>query len=417
MRMSLFSLPKTAVLLAACVSAAYGAPTTRANYETAKVASTYFAGFHANRGFPVSSIPWDKYTQVKYAFAEVTENGELDVSASAPDQIPAFVEAAHAHGVSATISIGGWTGSRFWSSAVGSAENRTAFVKTCLDFVDKYQLDGLDTDWEYPNRQGLGCNVINKDDTANLLAFFQELRAKQTRPLSVTASASLFPWNDATGSASTDLSGFADVLDYAMLMGYDIWGPWLPTAGPASPLRRSCDSRNNQGSLEESVDKWIAAGIPANKLVMGVPAYAHGFSVNTTNAYSSNGTLNNYPAQNSSNRFQGGSWDTDPAVDVCGNANPPGGTYTFANLVTEAHFLNEQGTVANGIDYGFDSCAMTPFVYNKTSEVWVTYDDAQSATIKGQFMASKNLLGFATYEAGGDYKNILVDALRSGIGM
>jgi chitinase len=36
------------------------------------VASTYFAGFHANRGFPVSSMPWDKYTDAKYAFAYVS---------------------------------------------------------------------------------------------------------------------------------------------------------------------------------------------------------------------------------------------------------------------------------------------------------------------------------------------------------
>lgn len=35
------------------------------------VASTYFAGFHANRGFPLSDMSWDKYTDVKYAFAYV----------------------------------------------------------------------------------------------------------------------------------------------------------------------------------------------------------------------------------------------------------------------------------------------------------------------------------------------------------
>lgn len=42
------------------------------------------------------------------------------------------------------ISIGGWTGSRYFSSMIGSAENRTAFVKTCVDLVNKYSLDGLD---------------------------------------------------------------------------------------------------------------------------------------------------------------------------------------------------------------------------------------------------------------------------------
>jgi chitinase len=41
------------------------------NSEGYLVASTYFAGFHANRGFPVSAMPWNKYTDVKYAFAYV----------------------------------------------------------------------------------------------------------------------------------------------------------------------------------------------------------------------------------------------------------------------------------------------------------------------------------------------------------
>lgn len=49
-----------------------------ASYPTSPslVASTYFAGFHANRGFPVSDMSWDKFTDVKYAFAYVPLNHE-----------------------------------------------------------------------------------------------------------------------------------------------------------------------------------------------------------------------------------------------------------------------------------------------------------------------------------------------------
>ena len=50
----------------------------------------------------------------------------------------------------AFISIGGWTGSRFFSSAVGSAENRTAFVNTVVTFAAQWQLDGVDL--EYASR-------------------------------------------------------------------------------------------------------------------------------------------------------------------------------------------------------------------------------------------------------------------------
>lgn len=42
------------------------------------------------------------------------------------------------------VSVGGWTGSRWWSSNVGSAENRTAFVRTLSSFVKRHNLDGID---------------------------------------------------------------------------------------------------------------------------------------------------------------------------------------------------------------------------------------------------------------------------------
>ena len=47
-------------------------------------------------------------------------------------------------GVKASISIGGWTGSRYFSTAVGSAQNRTAFVGAVTSIVKQYKLDGVD---------------------------------------------------------------------------------------------------------------------------------------------------------------------------------------------------------------------------------------------------------------------------------
>ncbi|KAF6798250.1 glycoside hydrolase family 18 protein [Colletotrichum sojae] len=430
-------LPKASIvaLLATCASAACA---SGANGSTSGiVASTYFAGYHANRGFPVSAIPWEKYTDVKYAFAETSADGSLNLSKSAPDQIPAFVSAAHAKvrthphqvrsnimlirlkNVKALISVGGWTGSRYFSPAFGSPENRTAFVKTCLDLVDKYSLDGLDFDWEYPNRQGLGCNVINKDDTANFLAFLKELRQKQPKQLYLTAASSLFPWYDAAGVSSVNgtLSGFSEVLDYVMIMAYDIYGAWAATGGPNAPLAFACDSRNNQGGAKEGVEKWINAGLPANKLVLAVGAYGHGFSVNSTSAFGGSNTLNAYPPQNSSHRFQGSSWDDDPPIDECGNAQPPSGTYQFWSLIKEAGFLDENGKPREGIASGFDNCSMTPFMYNETAQIWVSYDNPESLTAKGKYLKSANLAGFAMWEAGGDYKNILIDSIRSAVGL
>lgn len=214
--------------------------------------------------------------------------------------------------------------------------------------------------WEYPNKQGLGCNAINANDTANFLSFLQELRAANSS-LYLTAATSLFPWNNASAAQSTDLAGFADVLDYAMIMNYDIFGAWATTGGPNAPLASSCDARNNQGSLELGLAAWTAAGVPASKIVLGVPAYAHGFSVNTSSAFpnGTDGGLDMFPAQNSSNRFQGSSWDNDPPVDDCGNAQPPSGTYQFWSMITEKGFLTEAGEPASNVTAGWDSCAQT----------------------------------------------------------
>ena len=47
----------------------------------------------------------------------------------------------------ALLSIGGWTGSIYYSTAVGNAENRTAFVKAVVGMVQKYNLDGIDFEY------------------------------------------------------------------------------------------------------------------------------------------------------------------------------------------------------------------------------------------------------------------------------
>ncbi|KAK2058009.1 family 18 glycosyl hydrolase [Colletotrichum caudatum] len=414
--MSFIKLSLAALLAAGASAAPAAEPCPPAG---GKVASTYFAGYHANRGFPVSSIPWEKYTDVKYAFAETMADGSLNLSKSAPDQIPAFVAAAKANNVKALVSMGGWTGSIYFSSAIATPENRTAFVKTALDLVAQYDLDGLDFDWEYPNRQGLGCNTINANDTANFALFLQELRQKQPKQLYLTAATSLFPWNDAAGaqSANGTLAPFAQSLDYLMVMGYDIYGAWAPTGGPNAPLAFACDSRNNQGGIKEGVAKWVNAGIPTEKIVLAVAAYGHGFSVNSTSAFSAPGVLNAYPAQNSSHRFQGSSWDDDPPIDQCGNAQPPSGTYTFWSMITEGKFLDESGNPRTGIATGYDNCSQTPFLYDEAAQIWVSYDNVKSLGVKGEYITSNKLAGFAMWEAGGDYKNILLDAIRASVGL
>ena len=48
------------------------------------------------------------------------------------------------------ISIGGWSWSENFSYAVLTEQLRKDFAKSAVAIIRKYQLDGVDIDWEYP---------------------------------------------------------------------------------------------------------------------------------------------------------------------------------------------------------------------------------------------------------------------------
>lgn len=80
---------------------AVGAQVAPNNTRSDKVAAAWYAGWHATAGYPLSSVPWSKYTHLTYAFAETSPNvGKLafeDEEWVNPDLLPKFVEEAHHH--------------------------------------------------------------------------------------------------------------------------------------------------------------------------------------------------------------------------------------------------------------------------------------------------------------------------------
>jgi chitinase len=58
-----------------------------------------------------------------------------------------------------------------------------------------------------------------------------------------------------------------------------------------------------------------------------------------------------------------------------------------------------------------------PYLYNQTAQIWVSYDDPASMAFKGQYIKQTGLLGFGMFEAGGDYKNLLLNAIRGAVGL
>ncbi|KAG1806095.1 glycoside hydrolase superfamily [Suillus subaureus] len=294
-------------------------------------APTWYAGWHATGGFPLSSVSWDKYNTLYYSFAETTQSvNSLSLSGSDGEMLPQFVSEAHAHGVEAHIAVGGWSGG------------------TVVDFALQYKLDGIQFDWESPNDQGIGCNTISVHDTANFLAFLQELRQNPV-------------------AAKLTLSA-------------------------ASRLGRT-------------------AGMPVDKIVLGVASYGHSFSVPPCDAFvSDTKTLAAYPTFNASNQPLGDAWDNTGSVDVCGVYEGSGGTFNFWGLIDNG-FLTKEGKPADGIHYRYDTCSQTPYVYNRTSQVMISFDNVQSFAAKGKYIKDTKLRGFSMWEAGGDYNDMLLDSI------
>ncbi|KAJ7154756.1 glycoside hydrolase family 18 protein [Mycena filopes] len=395
---------------------------TNATDPSDVIASAWYPGWLA-ADFPPSSISWDKYNAMTFAFATTTADTSMialdDISMGA---LPTFVSAAKNAGVPALLSIGGWTGSQYYSTAVGSAENRTAFIGAVLALVTKYNLDGIDFDWEYPGSSaGLGCNVVNPADSANFLSMLQELRGTTDgKSLILTAAVGIAPFIGSDSQPMTDVSQFADVLDRIAIMAYDVWGSWSHTVGPNAPLDDSCaPPADRVGSAVSAVKAWTSANFPANQITLGLASYGHSFSVTPTAALTDSGSIALYPAYDKSPSAQPmGSADTpdDTSLDPCGQPNGVSGIFTFAGLISEG-YLNANGTAANGIDYVFDACSQTPFVYNSTNQVMISYDDATSFAAKGTFINSQNLLGFAVWDVTGDQNDILLDSIHAAMGI
>ncbi|KAH8984623.1 glycoside hydrolase family 18 protein [Lactarius akahatsu] len=362
--------------------------------------ASWYAGWHSS-DFTLQDVSWSKYSSVIYAFAVPTPVANIIGFQNDSDKalLPQFVQTAHANNVHALLSIGGWTGSRYFSSAVATDANRTAFAQAVMKLVSTYNLDGIEFDWEYPNRQGIGCNTISTNDSANFLSFLQTLRSQDgARDMIVSAAVSVKPFVGSDGNPMTDVSEFAKVLNYIEVMNYDVWGPWSDSVGPNAPLDDSCaPSSDQEGSAISAVKAWSTAGFPANQIILGVASYGHSFHV-------SNDSASQQPA--------GDKWDdTAAGVDECGNPKVTGGIFDFWGLI-DSGFLTTNGTAASGVDYTFDNCSQTPFVYNPKSQVMVSYDDATSFAAKGEYIRDAGLAGFAMWEAGSDSDDILLDAIR-----
>ncbi len=237
-----------------CFSACTGAAAEKASSDT--VIGAYVMGI--GKGLPDPSL----MTHINYAFAHVSEtfDGVLFEDADGLKQVVGL-KGQNPH-LKVLLSIGGWGSGRF-SEMTADVGNRSAFARDCASKVKEYGLDGIDIDWEYPTVGWAGISS-SENDTDNFTLLMRDLR-------DAIGEDKLLTLASVCDARYIDFKAILPYVDYVNVMAYDMADG---NGGHHAALHRS----ENAGSCtaQEAVEKHIAAGVPPQKIVLGMPFYGRG---------------------------------------------------------------------------------------------------------------------------------------------
>ncbi|HEY3987853.1 MAG TPA: glycoside hydrolase family 18 protein [Acidobacteriaceae bacterium] len=336
--------------------------------------------FPRNRVLQPSEIAADKLTRINYAFANI-QDGRIVIGSPVDEANFATLVGLKQQNPSLQvfISVGGWLWSGNFSDMALRRESRSRFIDSVVEFMDRYKLDGLDIDWEYPGQTGAG-NRFRPEDQRNYTLLLKELRLRFNREqrkqgrrllLSVAAGAS------SEFIAHTELRRVQRYVDTINLMAYDYYEPGSEKiTGNHAPLYTD-PADPKRVSANQSVHEFERAGVPPQKIVLGVPFYGH----------------------------------------VWGNVAPAGhGLFQPGAPVPNA-FANYGNIVSNMLNHGFtrywDAAASVPYLYSEQKREFVSYEDTESLALKCAYVRRQGLRGVMFWEYTGDPSGALLNAIHT----
>ncbi|OLL23503.1 Chitinase A1 [Neolecta irregularis DAH-3] len=325
-----------------------------------------------NESLSYKKIPFEYLTHISYAFGTFGADYKLQFG---KDSLEGLTQCAHAYFTKVIFSIGGWGGSKYFSPMVADSAARARFVNNCLDIVEKYCIDGIDLDWEYPGRFGNADTIFDPvNDTPNLLLLLQELRAALPAEKEISLAVRVAPFDGSNGPLS-DVSQFADYIDRLNIMVYDMSGPsWSPKTASSAPMR---DARSAMSAFEA----WTSAGIPVTKLCLGVPFYGYAWILLDGDSPSTNGISNDY--------VQG----VAPGETVYPDS------WDFRDLVAQGILAGPKYDQATAPwRRGYDNFTKTAYLWNRLTKQFITYDDPTSLEAKVNYAKSIGSAGMMFWE-------------------
>ena len=364
-------------------ASAAGSNEADANVQTASAVGGatvgYYAGWASYQGYQPKDIPAEDLTQINYAFAAIDgDTGKLVLDNPTQDKknlsgLLALKKRNPALRV--LISVGGWDYSAYFSDVASTAQRRATFAQSCVDLITAHGLDGIDLDWEYPVSGGQPGVIHRPQDKQNFTLLLQAIRDaldKQSKRDGKTYSLTIAGAVGGGYLSCIEPKAVANIVDHIFLMTYDIHGPWSSYADFNAPLYTpSGSSPQSRYSVSDGVKAWLAAGVPAGKLVLGMPLYGYIYQgVKSTNygLYS---------------------------------------TFTSAKSITynqlKASYLSN--STYRQLRH---STAQVPYLYGKNT--FISYDDPKSIAAKASLAVSQGLGGIGFWELSQDKEAELISA-------
>ncbi|MBV9264629.1 MAG: glycoside hydrolase family 18 protein [Acidobacteriaceae bacterium] len=352
-----------------------------------KLLAGYFPAGASKLNYGVADIPADRLTHVIYAFAGISTTGECVSDSPEEDRVnfPKLLKLKQHHPHLKTfISIGGASSEARYTSATHTPAAIQKLAKSSVHYMKDNGFDGIDIDWEFPNAE-------QKQTYSALLA---ELR-RQLDAQGNTDNQGYLLTIAAPGGPSEykhiDLAHIHPQLDWINLETYDFTAISSRTTNFVAPLFPAKDdpappALRASHNVDAAVKAYLAAGVPANKVVVGV-------------------------------RFIGNGWQGVPNINnglYQSNTGPAKGTWDKAGSTPSGSFFYQdiEDNYIGSYSQFWKPDAKVPWLYNPATGIMISYEDPRSVGDKAEYVVANNLGGAMVWElAADDEQHSLVDTI------
>lgn len=294
------------------------------------------------------------------------------------------------------IAVGGWAfndppTSTYFSDMAGSYTNRQTFVKSVVDYLRTYGLDGIDIDWEYPGALDRGGGPDDVSSYVSLVADLREAFDDEGSGWEISMAIPSSYWY----LRGFNLPSLQKHIDYFNLMSYDIYGMWDQDNEWTGPYLKGHTDWNQ---IEQGLDLLWRNGVDPSKVVMGFGFYGRSFTMTTPDCDRPNGQC----------QFSGGG--------MPGSCSDTEGVLTYYEIASRNSSLD--------VDTRYEPDSTVKYNVFGGSQ-WVSYDDAQSFNDKKKRLSERCLSGLmiwaidqdtgdwkAMNELFGDYSSLELDGLN-----